>query len=434
MKTIFKKIPYFSYFGSILSTATFKQSSITFTGTILNGALGAVFFILVARFLGPAEFGLMSVAIATLTLLGDIGDLGTDTGLVNFVSRNVKKDPEKAKRFLKLGIKVKLAAWIFVLVVGIVFSNSIALFFFNKPELAGPLRIGFFGVGSYLLFSFITHSLQAYQRFWSWSAIQVGTNGLRVVFVFILFFFFGLTLSNSLWLYVLMPLAGFAIGIYLISPSFLKVKKETKVAREFFKYNGWVAAFTLMAALGARMDTFISARLLSATELGLYSAALQMVRIVPMIVGALGTVIAPKMAEMSGVKELVGYIKKTQAMVIGLSVLGLLSIPVVLFFIPILFGVEYLASGPLFIVLLLGALVFLIAVPVHMAVFYYFSFPKLFFWLSLAHLILVSVLSWNFIPVYGPMGAAIAVLIGHVFNFIIPLVWVFRQIRTRLTD
>ena len=355
--------------------------------------------------------------------------MGTDTGLVNFVSRYTRKEPERAKKFLKLGLKVKLLVWIFVLAFGISFSDKIANFFFNKPELSHPLRIGFFGVGSFLLFSFVTHSLQAYQKFISWSAIQVGTNSLRVIFLFILFLFFGLRLNSALWLYVLIPLAGFFIGLFLVSASFLKVKNENSVAREFFKYNGWVAAFTLIAAFGARIDTFISARLLSPTDLGIYSAANQLVKIVPMIVGALGTVIAPKMAEMGSVKKLVKYIKKTQALVLGLALLGTISIPLVLFFIPILFGVEYLKSGSLFIVLLLAMLVFLISVPIHLAVFYYFSYPKLFFWLSLVHLILVSILSWNLISIYGAMGAAIAVLVGQIFNFIIPAVWVVRKIQ-----
>ena len=92
----------------LIKTATFRQSTITFSGTVINGLLGAVFYILVARFLGPSSFGLLMVAITLLTLISDIGDLGTDTGLVNFVGRNIKKKPLKAYRFLKLGLKIKL--------------------------------------------------------------------------------------------------------------------------------------------------------------------------------------------------------------------------------------------------------------------------------------------------------------------------------------
>ena len=78
MKKAIRKLPGVNLVENIFATATFKQSSITFMGTVLNGALGAVFYILAARFLGPASFGLMSVAIAALTLISDIGDFGTN--------------------------------------------------------------------------------------------------------------------------------------------------------------------------------------------------------------------------------------------------------------------------------------------------------------------------------------------------------------------
>ena len=43
---------------SILATATFKQSQVTIVGTIINGVLGALFYIVLARFLGPSDFGI----------------------------------------------------------------------------------------------------------------------------------------------------------------------------------------------------------------------------------------------------------------------------------------------------------------------------------------------------------------------------------------
>ena len=95
--------------SAIFATSTLRQSAITFSGTVINGALGALFYILVARFLGPISFGLFSVAISVLTLIGDIGDLGTNTGLVRFVGKYLRRNPNKAKKFLKLGLEVKIA-------------------------------------------------------------------------------------------------------------------------------------------------------------------------------------------------------------------------------------------------------------------------------------------------------------------------------------
>jgi O-antigen/teichoic acid export membrane protein len=417
-------------FREIVSTSTFRQSLVTFSGVVLNGALGAVFYIISARFLGPAAFGLMSVAIAALTLITDIGDLGTDTGLVRFVGKHIKEKPQKAFRFLKLGLEVKIIVGLTVLLLGWLLAPFVANTLFVKSELTNPLIIAFVGVLFLLLFSFITHTLQALQKFWAWSGIQVGTNFLRVVIVLLLLYLGKLTLDSNLVTYISMPLVGFIFGIiFLLPKKFLKIKKETSVAKEFFHYNKWVATFTFVAAFSSRLDTFISARLLATTDVGLYSAASRLVQIVPQIVAALGTVIAPKMAAMGDLKDFVSYLKKTQIMVVGLALLGILAIPLVVFLIPYLYGADYLASIPLFIVLLFAMLVFLIAVPVHNAVFYYFSYPKLFFWLSLLHLAIIGGLGWNLISTFGAMGAAVTVLIGSVGNFIIPLIWVISKIK-----
>ena len=414
---------------SIFATATFKQSSITFAGTMINAVLGGVFYILVARFLGPSSYGLLAVTIAILTLVADIGDLGTDTGLVRFVGEYIDKDKVKAFRFLKLGLEVKLIVSIFVIIAGYFLAPVIAIVIFSKPILTDPLRIAFLGVGSLLLFSFTTHTLQALQKFVSWSAIQVVTNLIRLFIIVVLYYLAKLNIESTLSVYIAMPLLGFVFGLFIIKPNFLNVSGEGKVAKEFIHYNKWIAAFTLIAAIGSRLDTFITARLLSAAQLGIYSAANQIVQIVPQVVAAVGTVVAPKIASMGKLADLVSYLKKIQVMVIGLSILGVLSIPIVVYLIPLLFGPEYIDSIPVFIVLLFAMLVFLISVPVHNAVFYYFSYPRLFLYLSIIHLTTVGVVGWYAISVYGVIGAATVVLLGQIVNLTIPAAWVFRKIR-----
>lgn len=414
----------------IISTSTFRQSGITLAGTITNGALSAVFYILSARILGPASFGLFTIAIATLTLIADIGDLGTDTGLVRFIGKYTKKSKQKVARFLKLGLEVKLAVWLVVFIIGWFSAPFISSTFFTKSELSLPLRISFIGVGSYLLYSFIIHALQGFQKFWAWSGFQIGQGIVRVLAVLGLAFYSKLNLETTLGVLVATPLLAFLLGLFLIPMNFFKARKEISVAREFFQYNKWVAAFTAVAALGARMDTFISARLLAASEVGIYGAAHKLVAIVPQLVGAFGTVMAPKMAGMGSVDDFFSYLKKSQILVLGISGLGALSIPIVLVLIPLLFGQEYIAAGPIFVVLLFAMLFFLISVPVHMAVIYYYSYPKLFFWISLGHLAIILVVGWILISLFGVMGAAFTVLIGHIFNFAVPAVWVWRKVKS----
>lgn len=425
-----KKLLTINTLKKALSTSTFKQSLVTFGGIIASGALAAVFYIITARALGPDGFGVLTVALGFLTLLSGISDIGTSTGLVRFVGEYFIKDPQKAKRFLKLGLKIKLLLCLLVLALGFWVIPWVSNVIFSRPELTLPLRISLVGVCSAILFSYITSVLQGVQKFWLWSGIQVGANLVRVSVFLLAMFLFKVSVESTLWVFSGSLILGFLIGLLFLPRGTFGVKNETRVLKEFFNYNKWVAAFVLVAAFSARMDTFISARLLPIAMVGIYGVASQIVAIVPQIVSAISTVIAPKMASMGTLSELVSYLKKTQVLVLALALLGLLSIPVVLYLIPILFGEAYIAVGPIFIVLLFAQLIFLISVPIHTSVFYYFSYPKLFLWISLGHLAITGGLGWVLISHYGVMGAAIAVLTGTVFNFLVPLGWVLKKVRS----
>ncbi|MBU1031371.1 oligosaccharide flippase family protein [Patescibacteria group bacterium] len=414
---------------AIFSTATFKQSQITVIGTIINGALGAVFYILLARFLGPFNFGLLILSVATLTLIADIVDFGTNTGLVRFVSSNIASNKEKAWRFLKLSLEVKFVIWIAVFALGTVFSPFVADKIFGKPELALPLKLVMFGVGGALLFSYATASLQALQKYFTWSFVNILTNLFRLLIILMLFFYGQLGLISGLLVYLALPFFGFSLALFFLPSRAFLVKNEFSVAKDFFKFNFWVAAFTIVAAISARLDIFLTGRLLSAQEVGIYGAAIQLVSVVPQIVGALGIVAAPKFASFVNIKQMLNYLKKFQLMVIGLSVLGLLAIPLSYWAIPIIFGQRYIETVFPFIILFLAMLTFLISVPIHNSIIYYFGKPQVFVWVSIGHLFLIGFLGFLLISNYGVVGAAMAVLLGMVFNFLAPLAWFLIKIR-----
>ncbi len=419
------------FFKEIFATETLRHSTVAFSFTILNGFLGAIFYVLSARFLGPDSFGLMVVAISVLTLIGDIADLGLDTGIVRFVGKFAKTNKEKAYKYLKLSLKLKLASSLVVLVLGLTFSSFIAVRIFSKASLTLPLKLAFAGVSSYLLFRFITSCLQAFQRFWLWGIIQVATNALRLIVLTILFFLNLLTLKTNLINYIFIPFIGFLIGLFFLPKGFTRVKNEKGVFSDLFHFNKWVTLFHLLAATGARLDTFLSARLLSLGDVGVYSSANQLVSIVPQIVAGLSTVIAPKIAGLRSLKDFKGYLKKTQIFIFFIALLGILAMPLVIWLIPIVYGEKYIASVKIFIVLFFAMLVFLISVPIHLSVFYYFSYPKLFVILSFFHLFIIGFVGWNMILSYKAMGAAVTVLIGQIFNFVVPFFWVLGKIRNK---
>lgn len=414
----------------IFKTATLRQSTITLISTLINGFLGAAFYILLFRSLGPVNFGVISLSITSLTLISDVLDFGTNTGLVKHVAASIKSNEETALKYLKLSLKFKFFIWIIVLLMGIILAPTFASLLFKKQELVTPLRLAMIGVGGALLFSFTTSALQAFQKFSVWGIVNISTNLLRFIFVVIFLIGGNLNLYSGLLSYILMPFFGFSLALFFLpAKKILTVSNELSVAKTFFKYNFAVALFTVIAAFSARLDTFLSARLLSNFELGIYSAANQLVQVIPQLVGALGVVAAPKFASFQNNKQMITYLKKFQLLVLGLVGLGILAVPIIVYLIPIIYGPQAIQTITPFIYLFLAMLVFLFSVPVHSCIIFYFGKPEIFVWVSIGHLFIIFAFGYILISAYGAIGAAISVLIGMIFNFFAPLFWLIIKMR-----
>lgn len=428
MRSIFEKALNFKILILVLKTRTAIQSSITTSATLLNGLLGVAFYILVARILGPAEFGILAVALASLTLIADIANVGTDTGIIRFVGKYLKEDKSKVFKFLKLGLEIKALAFLVVLTIGWLLIPQIAFLVFRNSSFIVPLQLSLLGVGSALAFSFISHAIQAHQKYTQWALLNIGQNSLRLLMIIVLLFLGLGDLETVLVTYITIPLLGFLVGLLFI-PNFLFTKNEFSVASEFFHYNKWIALGSLIAATGARIDTFITAKLLSTTQVGIYAAANQLTVVVPQLVFAIATVAAPKLAGMGSRREAKLYLQKLQLLVIGLALTILIAIPISFWAIPYFYGPAYIQSIVPFSILLLGQLFFLLALPSHQAIYYYFGQPKLFVIISLFQLLIVSILSWVLIGRWGIIGSATAVLAGNIFLFTVPLIIVLDKFK-----
>ncbi len=408
----------------MIRTATFRQSTVTLSGTIVNGILGAVFYLLLAHVLGPASFGLFILAVTIMTLLADITNIGTDTGIVRFVSAHLATNKDKALRVLKLSLEIKIVAGLLVLVVGLLVGPYLSFAIFAKPELTPLLPLVMIGIGGSLLFTFITASLQAFQRFISWSLLNCLMNASRLLIVWMLIANGNLTLGNSLLVYTLSPLIGFVLGLTLLpTRQIVAIGGERQLLSELFSFNGWVALFSMTAAISSRVDTLLVGRLLPVSDVGVYGAANQLITAVPQLVSALGVVFAPKFSSFTNQQMMFAFFKKTQLMVLGLAALAILSLPAVYWFLPLLLGDAYSQVFPIFVVLLISSLIFLISLPVHISIIYYYSKPSLFTWVTAGHLIILLLAGSYLISFYGVMGAAFAHLIGSTFNLLVPAVW-----------
>lgn len=422
---LIKKLP------AILKTKTITHSVVTIAGTGINGILGVLFFIYLARALGPENFGIFSVSIVVLTLVSDIADLGINTGIINFVSRHITHNYLEAMKFLKLGLLLKLISSLIVLVIGFILAPLISEYIFLKPDLSYYLILSFIGVGGAMLFSFSTNSLQALQKYYSWSILNIVNNSLRLLVIFVLSITLLLNTESALISYIFFPYFGFFVGLFLLPKKFLTVKNEKSVLREFFHYNKWIAVSILVTAISSRIDTFFIARLLNIKETGFYSVGVQLSSILPQFTFAIAAVVAPKIASHTDKSGLIKYLKKLQFFVLAIALFAFVLSPVNFYLLPLIYGAEYTKSVSPFLLLLYSQLIFFISLPAHQTIFYHFSKPKVLVITSIFILIIMSFLNFLLIPLLGMMGAALTVLIGSIINLIIPGIYVYKKLQSK---
>ena len=419
--------------NKIFSTKTFRDSGVTFFGTAINGLIGVIFYILIARYLGPANYGIFAVSITALTLTADVFSLGVGTGIIRFVGKYITTDKEKALRVLKFSLLVNLATWLLVLVLGWCLMPLLAIYGFQKPELVWPLRLSMIGVGGALLNSFVTNTFQALQRYWKWMSVNVLGNLLRLALLLGLVYFGWLTPPAGVVVYLLPLFAGFLVGLVFL-PNFWQVslRGQAGLARELFSFNKWISLFIVVTAVSSRLDTFLASKFLDFYEVGIYSVAVSLTGIVPQVVYALGAVVAPKLAGFNDRATVIKYFRKLQLFVLGLSVVGVIvGVGLSKIVIPGFYGEVYAPSFEPFVVLLISQAVFLLAVPIHTVVMYYFARSDVFVWTSLVHLLIIFSLGYWGVVNYGYMGLAGAMLVGNIFNLILPGVWLWSQLKRK---
>ncbi len=410
----------------IIRSRTFSQSLITSGTSVINGFLGMSFFVFSARILGPNEYGILTILFTVVPMLSDILDFGTNQSLVRFIPK-YQNHPDSKKSIIRKNLQIKLFSGVLTAFTLAILSKIISETIFGKGELTTTISLLGLGVLGQLLFSFSTSVEQAEEKYWNWSQLLIGTNLLRLV-VTILLFVLGIASPVCVGLvYVLSPLMGFLTSYILKVRRVIGQGHVGQVPVDFYRFNRWATAFTTVSSVGSRIDTLISSRLLSLDLLGNYGLANQSVSILPQISGGIGAVMAPKFASFSTQAKNSSYLFKSTLFTSGVSLFAALLIFPIGIWMFSLAGEAFLQSTLAFMPLLISMVLFSATAPVRDSILYYYSDPKFFFWIGLAHVFLVSVSSYLLIPALGLVGSGVSVLVGQIFILFACLLYIYSK-------
>lgn len=403
---------------------TLRQASITTASTLANAVLGAGFYFLLARYLGPAGYGQFTLAITLIPLLSGILDLGTSEALVKFVpSRRANSAYFPAA---KLALTVKLISGITTVIFLSLLAQPISISLFRQPSLAAAIPWVGVGVLGQLLFSFSTYLFQALEKFYLWGGLFVSTNLVRLILLLLLVSLGLLSSSSALFIHISMPILGFVLSWVFLDRRIWSTHFDGQTLARFLAFNKWITATTVISAVISRLDIILTGRLLSLSLTGTYALSTQLVVFFPQLVTAISAVTTPKFASFQTIGDNRRYLKKTVWLTLGagfLTALGLIpaSLVVIRFA-----GPGYLASFLPFLILLSAHLIFLAATPFQDSLVYFSGRPQILFWLNLLSAPVIILSSLWLIPWLGPVGSSLSVLLHTSATSLTSIIYWFK--------
>jgi len=254
---------------------------------------------------------------------------------------------------------------------------------------------------------------------------------MKVTVIGLLFYAYKLELFKALITVIILPFITFLIGSLIIPRDFLKAKGDEKESfRELYHFSKWifvsVFCFIIFDSLGILMLGYLK----TTDVVGLYSAAYTFAFAFPIIAGTITTILLPKVSGLSGIEEIIEYIRKslrfTIPILVPLIILLFIAKPLIMIF----YGVKYQQSVIIFQTLIIGFALSIIINPISLII-YSLNKPEILAYLNIIQLILNFFGNILLIPPYGAVGAAITTLIVRIIGTIFICAYIYSIIRAK---
>jgi O-antigen/teichoic acid export membrane protein len=328
----------------------------TFSATVLLGLNS----IIIARLLGPANYGLYTLSFTIPYFLLGFINLGMTTAAQRYISEFIAKGKvEGAKKVFQITSSYMLSLSLVFTVLFLILSNYIASTILNRPELATYLRISAFIILLETIFRYISYNqLVALGKSHISSFIDFLNALLRFIFAPLLIIL-GFGIAGAIF----GVLAGYTVagivGITYLLYIFRGIKAEGNISlKSIFSYNIPFSILGIIGLISNEVQYILLSRLTIASDIGNYAAANNLTSIITIFTYPLSQITLPTFSRISDERQYAEAVLKYSryALLLTLGAQGMLfsvSFPLVY----LLYGEKYsLASYLLQLSLILSIL------------------------------------------------------------------------------
>jgi O-antigen/teichoic acid export membrane protein len=402
-------------------------AGIIFIGTFLFYVFRFAYQVVIARYLGPEDYGLISLGIMILNLSILIPLLGINEGIVHYIAyyRSIGNKIRLKSTFLT-ALKITLPLSIITTATLIFFSKQIAINLFHNAELTPILIIFSLIIPFYTLLILAVNAMVALKKP-EYTIISriFGREFINLLLTITIVLIGGTVLQLSL-IYLLSFAIGSLLSLYLLEYKvfpFIRSKiKTVHEYKELLAFSMPLFFSGIFLKIMSSIDTFFLGYMKTTVDVGIYNAVLPLAASLGIFLIAFSQMFYPIMSELHAKKQ---HTELARTYSIVLRWIFMLSFPVMIlsllfpkYILSILFGTNYATGATAFTILIVAYFIDVITGPA-VRILMTLKKTKLIFYINAIVMILNVVLNIILIPLYGITGAAIATGISIVLREII---------------
>jgi O-antigen/teichoic acid export membrane protein len=385
------------------------NTSWLFFDKILRMGVGLLVGAWVARYLGPAQFGLMNYVGSFVAIFSVFATLGLDS----IVVRNIVRDASCRDEVLGSALTLKLTGGL------VTFLLSLATIFFIRPGedlthwLVAIIATGTifqaFDTIDFWFQSQVQSKLTVYAR----NSAFLAVTGIRVGLILMKAPLIAFACANlaeivlaSLGLVIVYRRSGQSMSLW---------KFSSKDVRDLLKDSWPLILSGVVIMIYMRIDQIMLGQMVGDGEVGVYSAAVRLAEVWYFVPMSLSASVFPSVVEARALGDERFY-KRLQKFYNLMALVGYaVALPVTFIATPVvelIFGASYSKAGPMLAVLIWAGLFVNLGVA-RGSFLTTMNWTRVYFMTVLLGCIVNVVLNFILIPRYGGLGASIATLVGY---------------------
>ena len=407
-----------------------KDILVVSSGKIFASGLGFLASIILARKLGPEDFGLFSLSLALMIVISGITGGSIDQATVKFSSFYLNRDKKKAELIFHTTFKIKIIIGLFLLLAGLLISKPISRIIFKESGLEKLVTLSFIGAIGIIFMGYVLAFLQSHQTFGRHILLELLNNFMKLGIIGVMLLINVLNPVNSMVVYVVAPFLTFLVGLTIIPKTFLKAgDSHESLLPEIIHFSKWIVLSYIIFALYRRMDIFLLNYLGEFQAVGIYSAAFIMASMLDLVAVSLFVVVFPKVNRFITRNEYVNFLTKFLTYAIPSYIITCVIFLCMSKFLVIKFyTAEFMDSVSILRILVPGYAVYMIALPLT-AIILSRNKPQLIVLIDFITLLVMFIGSVSLIPLYGAKGAAVAALISNLIFLVLIISWIIKEVR-----